>query len=214
MSAEISKNEELRSDSKTNHSPITDSSITEDNPGEVITAHSSSSKFNCQPTVLISLDDEGDDECTNGSTSIINSRKRRWETSSRSFIPQFSGNQAGMDENEPLIKDTEDTTDGRSMITRSMNTVLNGCIKFSSAVMIICAFSAFAVAIVACKRISDLRFDETIQDPKLKTTHYLLYSLGVIIMITTGIALSYNPFVSIFRSIRDHSRPESRYEEI
>ena len=168
-----------------------------------------------QPTVTVSLNDEDEDYIDRSNFYYRSTRNRAWDTSSRSFIPHFTGDQINESENEPLLKESirEDTLDGSSITRRSMYIVQNGCKRFFSTVMILCAFSAFVVAILACKRISELRF-ESFKDEELKTSHYILYSLGVIVMLATGIALSYTPVKSIVRSIRDYVHREPGYEEI
>ena len=184
-------------------------------PGDSNTAQPSSSNFHHHPTVLIDLDDEDKDFVDRSTSSYRSSRKRTWDTSSRTFIPQFSGEHANGSENALLIKDTirEDNTDDTSLIARSLNTILNGCVRFRSSILLICALSAFVVAVLACKRISELRF-EAFKDEKQRTSHYFLYSLGVVVMLAAGIALSYTPVKSIVRSIRDYNRHNTGYEEI
>ena len=59
-----------------------------------------------------------------------------------------------------------------------------------------------------------LAYNENKTETYLKTSHYILYSLGVIVMLAAGIALSYTPVKSIVRSIRDSVHREPGYEEI
>ena len=205
------KAETLQADNALISRPIDNKEI----PGDSNRAQPSSSNFQHQPTVLIDLDDEDKDFVDRSTSSYRSSRKRTWDTSSRTFIPQFSGEHANGTENEPLLKDTirEDNTDDTSLVARSLNTILNGCVRFRSSILLICALSAFVVAVLACKRISELRF-ETFKDEKQRTSHYFLYSLGVVVMLTAGVALSYTPVKSIMRSIRDYTRHNDGYEEI
>ena len=216
--------EESKSKDKTEHeteivhientpAPVPDN--TEESNGALTTSRLSSSSRQQQPTTSIILNDDEEDYVDRSNFYYRSPRHRTWDSSSRSFIPQFSRDQIHHSENQALLKDsaTEDTLDNSSLIARSMNTFLNGCTRFSSVVMIICAFSAFVVAILACKRISELRF-ESFQNEDMKTSHYFLYSLGVIVMLTAGIALSYTPIKSIVTSIRDYTRQQSGYEEI
>ena len=184
-------------------------------PGDSNRAQSSSFNFQHQPTVLIDLDDEDKDFVDRSAPSYRSSRRRTWETSSRTFIPQFSGEHTNGTENELLIKDVirEDNTDDTSLVARSLNTILNGCVRFRSSILLICALSAFVVAVLACKRISELRF-ESFKDEKQRTSHYFLYSLGVVVMLAAGVALSYTPVKSIVRSIRDYTQHNAGYEEI
>ena len=203
--------ETLQADNVLISRPIDDKETSGDSNG----AQTSTSNFQHQPTVLIDLDDEDKDFVDRSTSSYRSSRKRTWDTSSRTFIPQFSGEHANGSENELLIKDTirEDNTDDTSLLARSLNIILNGCVRFRSSILLICALSAFVVAVLACKRISELRF-ETFKDEKQRTSHYFLYSLGVVVMLAAGIALSYTPVKSIMRSIRDYTRHNVGYEEI
>lgn len=218
MPIQTEKSETLIKDEEaypTGNASIEGPSISEETRAASTKPRSFPSDTRHQPTVTISLNDE-DEDYIDGSTFYYRStRNRAWDTSSRSFIPQFTGYQINQSENEPLLKESirDDTVDGSSIITRSMYIVRNGCTRFCSTVMIICAFSAFVVAILACKRISELRF-ESFKDEELKTSHYILYSLGVIVMLAAGIALSYTPVKSIVRSIRDYAHREPGYEEI
>ena len=171
-----------------------------------------------QPQVLIN-EGEAIEESTERSTSFTFTRQSDWETSGRSFIPQFTSYQHSVSERDHLIKEgnpgRESDASGQSNVVRSINNCFNSCIRFKPALMMVCGIAAFVIGGFVCKEISNLSYDTRIKDSQSKHTHYVMYGVAALLMFAAGIGLTHPLIISSYRSCRGFIRRESTvYQEI